>query len=1741
MRKRFLFLLITLPILFLNAAQSAETVRYEFTSANQAVLHFQLDNYQLQTQREDGNDFTRITHPEAAPTLDKGKPELPVFSSAIAIPATGNVRLEWQVEESETVRDIDVYPSQGVDLSNEDRTFHRDSAIYSSREYTCEPSVVIGDPVIMRDVRMVNLHVSPFGWNAQTRQLEIATSINITLHYEGGSGVNEIPANRKLSRSFEKIYRANFANWDDIRDDNIEYQDRSILVLYPNVTELEPYIAAYVDWKRSKGFYIEAHDTGETGTSNTSVKNYIQDCYDSWDSPPEYVVLVGDPSGTYAMPTWFENWSSYSGEGDHPYTTLDGNDYISDVFIGRISIGSINDFLTFLSKMNLSEIEPNLDPEDMNMYHSSLLVGDTSPSGLSCIQTNLYVKDILLGVDPDHTFTELYGDSPNPTQMNSAINEGVQFFNYRGWLGMSGWDNGNIDGLDNANKLMNAVILTCGTGSFASGTSRSEAVLRAGTSNAPKGGVSAIGMSTSGTHTQFNNILSGGIFQGLLVNGVRTMGEALYQGKMDLYKAYEGPAYIFVQIFTHWCNLMGDPSVDVWVGEPQEMNVAYESSIYQGQGYIDVAVTDGSGIPVRDAWVTIRKLDEYGQETMFRTGYTDVSGRITHEFSTFEAGELSLVATKPDYIPHVGGFTIQPGNGIRATDFTCDDDNEDESIGNDDGEPNPGETIELVMTIRNYSDPTYHNVVAVISSDDPYIQITDDTEEWETVNSGSSGPTEDDFNIVIAPGAPDGHRAQIDLLITAEGDFSWDDRFYLEISGNDLDITDYTIDGNEDFLEPGETHTCTMTLFNDGQTDLTDVYAQIFSSNALALYPDSIAFFGDIPIGGSATCTTDGFEIGTLAQGLPGMEVEFKVHMYNDAGFEETETLVIPIGETGNGDPTAPDEYGYICFDDSDTSYLEAPDYDWIEIDPGMGGNGNNTGLSDTTNEGDETAFFDLPFTVRFYGIDYSRVGICTNGWISFGPRETEQCTFRNWPIPSGLGPSPMVAAFWDDLRTTGGAIYYQHVQNATIDAFVIEWSECQNTAYSSEETFQIILYNTSFYSTPTGDTPIKIQYKVFNNVDNSNFESGSQGNFCTVGLEDHTGGIGLQYSYDNEYADGAASLGNQRAILFTTLPVVTQEPSLALAGVDVVDYEDDSSLIYGQTSEFNITLQNAGLETATNVQATISSMSPWVSILSAQATFNDIEGGESEASQQTFQVEISAWCPDMKALPFALQISSDQSEWNYSLGFNCHAPKLEIESYTIADDNNNGYLEPGEAAGIDITIINSGHFEATGLAGYLYADDENIAVTLPNTELQDLSAGESAEMTSPFVFVADDDCPVPHSFRLNLTISSDTDYYALHQIDYLVGYNESCELGDNGWTHYDLNGGNDEWHIDDHCAWSPEHSWHAGGYDGGTYSDNLHMALESPEIELSSGSYLTFRHWMESEISGNWPGTCYDGGQVQMLYNNDWQAIEPIGGYPYISRGENNPPFAENTPIYAGSIDWETAWFDITGYSGTVRFRFVFGSDGGVNHEGWYIDNIMLTDSYAAIDPPTELMAEITEPHHIDLQWNEPDIFPDTYRVYRSVSLTAPFEQIAETTNTSFIDTDAYTGTFQYYVVTAVEDGQESAFSNTAQVETDYVGQQGNSDMPLYTGLDGNYPNPFNPSTCIRYSLAHDAFTELTIYNIRGQLVRTLVSEPRKAGRHEIHWFGKDDNRKPVASGVYLYKFRADDYSKVRKMLLLK
>jgi hypothetical protein len=111
--------------------------------------------------------------------------------------------------------------------------------------------------------------------------------------------------------------------------------------------------------------------------------------------------------------------------------------------------------------------------------------------------------------------------------------------------------------------------------------------------------------------------------------------------------------------------------------------------------------------------------------------------------------------------------------------------------------------------------------------------------------------------------------------------------------------------------------------------------------------------------------------------------------------------------------------------------------------------------------------------------------------------------------------------------------------------------------------------------------------------------------------------------------------------------------------------------------------------------------------------------------------------------------------------------------------------------------------------------------------------------------------------------------------------------------------------------------------------------------------------------------------------------------------------------------------------------------------------------------------------------------------------------------------------------------------FTNpTSCIRLDYLtGVEGNNnELPTVFKLYNNYPNPFNPATTIKYDVPKNSFVKITVYDVLGKLVSQLVNQDMQPGRYEAVW-----NAENYASGTYIYKLETDNFTDVKKMILLK
>ncbi len=204
----------------------------------------------------------------------------------------------------------------------------------------------------------------------------------------------------------------------------------------------------------------------------------------------------------------------------------------------------------------------------------------------------------------------------------------------------------------------------------------------------------------------------------------------------------------------------------------------------------------------------------------------------------------------------------------------------------------------------------------------------------------------------------------------------------------------------------------------------------------------------------------------------------------------------------------------------------------------------------------------------------------------------------------------------------------------------------------------------------------------------------------------------------------------------------------------------------------------------------------------------------------------------------------------------------------------------------------------------------------------------------------------------------------------------------------------------------------------------------------------------------------------------------------------------------------------------------------------------------------PGSLTAEIVDDNSVNLQWSlDQSIALDKVRenasskvktstrteltgfnVYRNGDVIYTCEASA----TSYLDEDLETGTYSYYI-TAIYGNMESVPSNSVEVEINYVSIEEEIEVVITTALLGNYPNPFNPSTNIRFALKETGHVNISIFNIRGQKVRNLFNGELPSGYHIQNWDGRDDSGRSVSSGVFYYVMKAHGYQTTNKMIMLK
>ena len=1135
------------------APATQENQDYDFrvisSDEEKVQLEFTLAGFELDDIRLGGKDFKRIVIERSGDLGEIGLPNLPALSRMIAISQRGGAGLtieEIEYWETEGITIAPLQPSQWEGATEEpDFTF--DTEFYQRDEYYPRENVRLGSPVIMRDLRLLPVDFFPFSYNPAAKTLRVVKRIRLTVDIQSeGDNPQERVFSRR-SESFAPLYQSMVLNYNFLDSGNPTSKGDYLII---SDTSLYSILEPLIEWKMKKGHNVEWKNLSSIGNSFTNIYNYIYEAYYDWEEPPEFVMLVGDVDGSYGLAADYYNGGSQMDVTDHKYSMLEGLDYFPDVQVGRISIANTNQLRVIVNKIVMYERQPYIIHP--GWFQKALMIACTSH--ISCKHTKQWIKLTLLENGYTGVDTMWYSGSLSTTLMSNIINQGVSFVNYRGWDNWGGWSNGNTYALTNYWKLPMVTGMVCNTCDFAESECRAEAFLRVGSYNEPTGAIAACGPSSLYTHTKWNNCIDMGFYAGVFDYGITTATGALNAGKMELWLDFpnnRGPGGVTnsVECYFHEYNMLGDPGLEMWTGIPVEMEAEFAMEMPLGANSFPVTVTySQTGEPVEDAYACL-----YMEGTILDRGYTDENGYIDMMPFPVDTGYVFLTITKHDHYPIYDSLNVvQPEVYFSYVDYVVDDDSIGSSAGNGDGVFNPGEVVELDIRLTNSGGSSASEVNAYLTIDDYYADITEEFAQYGEFLPEDTLSASDPFVLSISPFCPNGYALDFSLLIFDNAGDTCNVQFEVPVEAVILALDSVLVSPLPSAFQPGDTLEIIAYLGNSGSMGSGEISMKLGVNHPWLSALEDEAVIASIPPGGSASNEEQPFKISTCEEMVPGLRYDIYFAIDDINGHSQTVSATINVGEGGLEHPVGRDNYGYFAFGREDTGYEQCPQFDWINI--------GQTGTMFNFNEGSEHGDMEtipLPFDFRYYGQDFDQLTVSSNGWTSLIPSNV--ISFYNFAIPSFLGADAMVAPFWDDLSIGNARIGYHYMEEEGI--FIVAWGNTFIYSQSTNtNTFEVIFYDPAVYPTPTGDGMIKFQYIDFHNTDSGE-------NYATIGIESPDCMDGIEYTFANNYPPNAGVLGNNKAILFTTLYQSDNSPP----EIFTVSPQELDTVEVGETVTFNV------------------------------------------------------------------------------------------------------------------------------------------------------------------------------------------------------------------------------------------------------------------------------------------------------------------------------------------------------------------------------------------------------------------------------------------------------------------------------------------------------------------------------------------------------------------------------------------
>ncbi len=1034
---------------------------------------------------------------------DEGSPAVPQVTRLYLIPNTGSVELVVRNLKYEVIDNYAPYPYHDPDAAEVKvaETSKRNS-------WYPENVVEISDPMIFRDYRVVAVTLFPVQVNPVTRQARHYNSIDVDLVANGTPGINELLNPRVPSARYIPIYQELISNFDDSALFETEQLPGSYMIIAKENANVNRWVDSLASWRRLSGYDViaDVRNNWTASQMRTEIRNRWLNS--PTDAPLEYVCLMGDDHGTFSVPM-------HSTEYDHYFALANDGDEIEDIGVGRLPIYMASQFPMLHNKLMAYERTPIMT--DSSWFRRAFIASGTN---FGVNSNYLFAKwadqQLRMHTSLDSNLVFRYTNNPVPNDsIIGALNDGVSFVMWR-----SSYINEIPSPLPewlSGPRVPIGVFISCMTDGFA------ESFLLAGTASLLRGGVCAIGQAGTTSVTSMNLTYTGGFVYSMANMGVQHVGLASAAAKTWLIATF-GSSNDGAVHHMRTINLLGDPALSIWTEVPATFTVTHPNTIPVGTRSVSVQVMDSvNQTPVNDAVVVLWKGD-FENPDVYTRSLTDDSGRVTVPVSVDSIGTMRLAVTKHNHKPYLIEIPCDSVSQQLSLDsLRIDDDNLAGTSGNNNGILNPGEVVDLIFySSNNGLADIGTSTEARLSLSNPRVTVIEAISSVPPIAVGGTAQGNSPFRISLAPDLQNQETVLFKITYRlSTGDVESSREFSCEapdISTESLSLTRLT--------GPGASDQLSVTIQNPAPVALVDVMGELFSTTPFARVTQPHAAYSD-------NGTQDvPFSIEVDSGAFRGQEIEVLLAFEDATGFRDTITFTLDVGQITTHDPTGPDTYGYYAFDNSDSSYQHI-EFSYLDISDDIGEDLNIDDFGEDFADRPHSRLIALPFTFRYYGADYDTITVCSNGWLAFGNQSWNDC-FREFPIPGINSASNMVAAYWDDLKTSATNQGVWVYEDSASHRFIVQWKASGGSSYSQANLdFSVSLLDPEEYPTPDGNGSILIQY---NDVQMDLFSPESNGHRgCTIGIQDSTSTVGLQYAYGVQYSSGAANVVDGRAILFST------------------------------------------------------------------------------------------------------------------------------------------------------------------------------------------------------------------------------------------------------------------------------------------------------------------------------------------------------------------------------------------------------------------------------------------------------------------------------------------------------------------------------------------------------------------------------------------------------------------------------